>query len=183
MIQLIINADDLGLHPRIDEGILQGHRSGVVSSATVLATGRTAPAAVEKALAQGLSLGVHLCLTTHLTPAAPASTVRWLAPGGRFRRNWSELSMAWLGGLVPADEVGIELRAQIERARTLGVQIDHLDTHQHLHLLPGMTTVVEGLAAELNVPVRWPQERPTSHWVRHPRSALKTAIVGGLARM
>lgn len=183
MIRLVINADDLGLHPRIDEGIFAAHTDGVVTSATLLATGPTAAEAVRRARQSKLALGLHLCLTTHLTPAAPARDVRWLAPGGRFRRDWAELSAAWLGRLVPAEEIVTEFRAQVRRARELGAELDHLDTHQHLHLLPGMTSIVEVLAAELGVPVRWPAERPNAHWLVHPRSALKAGLLGALARV
>jgi predicted glycoside hydrolase/deacetylase ChbG (UPF0249 family) len=181
MIELVINADDLGLHPRIDEGIFAAHASGVVTSSTLLVTGPTASSATKRAHREKLPVGLHLCLTTHLTPAAKASEVRWLAPGGRFRRNWAELSVAWLSRLVPRAEVELEFRAQVDRARALGANIDHLDTHQHLHLLPGLTGIVEALAYELDVPVRWPRERPNAHWLRHPRSALKAALVSGLA--
>ncbi len=183
MIRLVINADDLGLHARIDEGIFAAHTGGVVTSATLLATGPTAAEAVRRARQSKLPLGLHLCLTTHLTPAAPAREVRWLAPGGRFRRDWGELSAAWLARLVPAEEIVTEFRAQARRARELGAQIDHLDTHQHLHLLPGLTSIVEVLAAELGVPVRWPSERPNRHWLLHPRSAMKAAVLGALARV
>ncbi|GMU60860.1 MAG: hypothetical protein AMXMBFR34_26230 [Myxococcaceae bacterium] len=181
MIRLVINADDLGLHPRIDEGIFRARVEGVVTSASLLATGPTAPEAVRRANREKLALGLHLCLTTHLNPAAPARDVRWLAPGGRFRKNWVELSAAWLARLVPAEEVVLELRAQVRRARELGAQIDHLDTHQHLHLLPGMTSIVEVLAAELGVPMRWPVSRPSPRWLVYPRSALKAAVLTGLA--
>lgn len=183
MIRLVINADDLGLHPRIDEGIFAARSDGVLTSATLLATGPTAAEAVRRARQARLPLGLHLCLTTHLTPAAPAREVRWLAPGGRFRRNWAELSAAWLSRLVPAEEVVTEFHAQVRRARELGAELDHLDTHQHLHLLPGLTAIVEVLAAELGVPVRWPLDRPSAHWLVHPRSAVKAALLGSLARL
>ena len=183
MIRLVINADDLGLHARIDEGIFAAHTGGVVTSATVLATGPTAAEAIRRAGQAKLGLGLHLCLTTHLTPAAPAREVRWLAPGGRFRRNWAELSAAWLARLVPAEEIVTEFRAQAARVRSLGAEIDHLDTHQHLHLLPGLTSIVEVLAAELGVPLRWPAERPTARWLVHPRAAFKSALLGTLARV
>lgn len=183
MIRLVINADDLGLHPRIDEGIFAAHTDGVVTSATVLATGPTAAEAIRRAGQTKLGLGLHLCLTTHLTPAASARDVRWLAPGGRFRRNWAELSAAWLGRLIPAEEIVLEFRAQVRRAQELGAHLDHLDTHQHLHLLPGMTSIVEVLAAELGLPMRWPSERPTAHWLIHPKSAVKSALLGALSRV
>lgn len=183
MIRLVINADDLGLNARIDEGIFAAHTDGVVTSATVLAVGPTAADAIRRANHTKLGLGLHLCLTTHLTPAAPAREVRWLAPGGRFRSNWTELSAAWLTRLIPAEEIVTEFRAQVRRAGDLGAQIDHLDTHQHLHLLPGMTSLIEVLAAELGLPIRWPRERPTARWLRHPMAAMKSTVLGTLARV
>ena len=45
--RLVVNADDLGLHPALDAGILRAHREGVVTSATLLATGTHAPDAAE----------------------------------------------------------------------------------------------------------------------------------------
>lgn len=182
MIKLVINADDLGLHPKIDEGILRAHAEGVVTSATVLATGSNVSEAVARARAQKLPLGVHLCVTTHLAPAAPTGDVRWLAPGGRFRKDWREFATAWVGQLVPAEEVILELRAQVNRVRHLGADVDHLDTHQHLHLLPGMRRLVEGLAAELDLPVRWPLEPPSVRWLLRPAAGMKTALLTTMAR-
>lgn len=183
MLKVVFNADDLGLHPRIDEGIFRAREEGVLTSATVLVTGRTARFAIERAGSLGLGLGVHLCLTTHLSPAAEARSVRWLAPGGRFRRDWSELSLAWLSGLIPRDEVQLEFEAQLARARQLGARVDHLDTHQHLHLLPGIASIVEELAARENLPVRWPRERPQVRWLVRPGPAAKTALLSGLSRL
>lgn len=183
MIRLVINADDLGLHRRIDDGIFTAHADGVVTSASLLATGPVAHEAVRKARQEKLPLGLHLCLTSHLTPAANPRDVRWLAPGGRLRKNWAEFSAAWLSRLIPPEEVVMEFREQVRRARDLGAHLDHLDTHQHLHLLPGMTSLIEVLAAELQVPVRWPRERPTARWLLSPRAAAKSAVLGTLARM
>jgi predicted glycoside hydrolase/deacetylase ChbG (UPF0249 family) len=183
VIKVVVNADDLGLHPRIDEGILRGHAEGVVSSATVLATGRNVSEAVARARAQKLPLGVHLCVTTHLEAAAPSSEVRWLAPGGRFRKDWQEFAAAWMGQLIPAEEVVLEMKAQVERVRAMGVDVDHLDTHQHLHLLPGMRRLVEALAVELGLPLRWPYERPSVRWLLRPKAALKTALLTTMARV
>ncbi len=183
MIQLIINADDLGLHPQIDQGIFKAHTEGIVTSASLLVTAPNTAIAVRQANQIQLALGLHFCLTNHLPPAAPPKDIRWLAPGGRFRGSWAELSTAWLMQLIPADEVVIELRAQIARAKELGAQIDHLDTHQHLHLLPGISKIVDEVARELRLPVRWPLENPGIEWLAHPRSAIKSSILGSLARL
>ncbi len=180
MIRLVVNADDLGLHPAIDAGILRAHRDGIVTSATVLVTGRTAEAAVRQASAQGLSLGVHLCFSTRLPPALPASEVPSLAPDGRFRASWTEVAWAWLRGEVRVEDVSREVRAQIRRARGLGMEPDHLDGHQHLHLLPGFAEVVTDVAREERLPVRWPGERPTLEWLWRPGPALKSGLLSAL---
>jgi predicted glycoside hydrolase/deacetylase ChbG (UPF0249 family) len=180
LIRLVVNADDLGLHPRIDEGIFRAHAEGIVTSASLLVAGRTSPKAARAARDVGLPLGVHLCLTSHLTPSAATSKVRWLAPGGRFRRDWREFAAAWISGLVPAEEVSLELDAQVARAREQGVEPDHLDVHQHVHLLPGLARIVEALAESLKLPLRWPAELPRPTWVRKPTAWAKTAMLSAL---
>jgi predicted glycoside hydrolase/deacetylase ChbG (UPF0249 family) len=180
--RLVVNADDLGLHPAIDAGVLRAHREGVLTSATLLATGRSAPGAVAAARAQGLALGVHLCLSTGLSPALPASEVPSLVgPGGRFRASWAQVALAWARGQVRLSEVERELAAQLARARALGAAVDHLDAHQHLHLLPGVGACVRRLAEREGLPLRWPSERPRLGWARAPGAAVKSALLGGLA--
>jgi len=172
--RLVVNADDLGLHPRIDQGILEARRRGILTSASVLVTGRSAAAAVREAQAAGVRIGVHLCLVTALPPVLPVERVRSLAPGGVFRESWSALVKAWAVGRVRRSEVREELRAQIARARELGAEVDHLDAHQHVHALPGLAGVVREIADEARLPLRWPVERPRF-------SSVKAALLGVLA--
>ncbi|MBN8472527.1 ChbG/HpnK family deacetylase [Corallococcus exiguus] len=180
--RLIVNADDLGLHPSLDAGILKAHREGIVTSATLLAMGPCAAEAVGLAKAQGLAVGVHLALSTRLSCAAPAEAVRTVAPGGRLRGNWAEFAKAWVTGRVRREELERELSAQLFRARELGAKVDHLDGHQHLHLLPGVRSVVEGIAAREGLPLRWPDALPRASWLRAPGPALKTTVLAVLAR-
>ncbi|NNC07830.1 ChbG/HpnK family deacetylase [Corallococcus exiguus] len=180
--RLIVNADDLGLHPSLDAGILKAHREGIVTSATLLAMGPSAAEAVGLAKAQGLAVGVHLALSTRLPCAAPAEAVRTVAPGGRLRGNWAEFAKAWVTGRVRREELERELSAQLFRARELGAKVDHLDGHQHLHLLPGVRSVVEGIAAREGLPLRWPDALPRASWLRAPGPAVKTTVLAVLAR-
>ncbi|RKH70333.1 ChbG/HpnK family deacetylase [Corallococcus aberystwythensis] len=180
--RLIVNADDLGLHPSLDAGILRAHRDGIVTSATLLATGPSAAEAVGRAKAQGLAVGVHLALSTRLACAAPPEAVRTVAPGGRLRGSWADFAKAWLTGQVRREELERELSAQLARARELGAEVDHLDGHQHLHLLPGVRPVVEGIAAREGLPLRWPDALPRASWLRAPGPALKTTVLAVLAR-
>jgi predicted glycoside hydrolase/deacetylase ChbG (UPF0249 family) len=181
VIRLVVNADDLGLHPAIDRGILRAHRDGVVTSASILVSGATAQDAVRCALAQGLGLGVHLCLSSGLPPVSAASDVPSLAPRGTFRPGWVDVARAWLQRELRAEEIERELRAQIRRARELGARPDHLDAHQHLHLLPGVSAIVARIAEDERLAVRWPRERPFPEWVRAPTAAAKSLLLSGLS--
>jgi predicted glycoside hydrolase/deacetylase ChbG (UPF0249 family) len=181
-IRLVVNADDLGLHPSIDRGVLRAHREGIVTSSTALVTGSSAPKAIADAKAQGLPLGVHLCLTTNLRPAADPSSVPSVAPNGRFRPRWPHVLAAWAAGRIRLREVELEFRAQIALARKLGAHPDHLDGHQHLHVLPGIARVVRSIARDERLPVRWPIARPSMAWLVQPGSAVKTAGLDLLSR-
>jgi predicted glycoside hydrolase/deacetylase ChbG (UPF0249 family) len=181
MIQLIVNADDLGLHPAIDEGIFRAHKDGIVTSTTVLVTSRNAQAAAPRAKEEGLAIGVHLCLSTSFPPAAPADEVPTVAPGGRFRSRWTDFVADAALGRVRWPEVDRELRAQVARARELGIEPDHLDGHQHLHVLPGASAIVAQIARDEGLPLRWPAERPRAAWLRRPGSAAKAALLSSLA--
>ncbi|WP_224364618.1 carbohydrate deacetylase [Hyalangium versicolor] len=180
--RLIVNADDLGLHPSLDAGILRAHREGIVTSATLLVMGPSAPEAISRARAQGLALGVHLALSSWLPCAALPGEVPTVAPGGRLRASWAAFARAWLTGRVRRSEVERELEAQLARARSLGAEVDHLDAHQHLHVLPGIRPLVETLAQREGLPVRWPDRLPRASWRRAPGPALKTLILSVLAR-
>ena len=182
LTRLIVNADDLGLHPSLDAGILRAHREGIVTSATVLVMGPSAAEAVARAREQGLALGVHLALSTALAPAAAAAEVPTVAPGGRLRASWAQFARGWLTGRVRRAEVERELEAQLARARALGAEVDHLDAHQHLHLLPGIRPLVEALARREGLAVRWPDRLPRPTWLRAPGPAVKTLLLSVLAR-
>src|SRR4030095_942952 len=61
--RLIVNADDFGQSAGINEGIIQSHEKGVVTSASIMVRGPWASAAADYARAKpALSVGLHLDL-------------------------------------------------------------------------------------------------------------------------
>lgn len=58
---LIVNADDLGMSPAVNEGIFAAHESGIVTSTSLMVLRDEAPAAVETLAAHpDLAVGLHL---------------------------------------------------------------------------------------------------------------------------
>ncbi len=159
MHRLVINADDFGLHPSIDEGIVAARQHGVLTSTSLLVTGRNAARAVSWAKEAGLAVGLHLALSGNLPCAANPDDVKHLAPNGRLPAHWGATLRRLLLGKIPFPEVECELRAQVALAASLGADIDHLDSHQHLHVFPKIREVVFRLASAQALPLRWPAER------------------------
>ncbi len=163
MKRLLVVADDLGLTPGVNAGIAHAFRDGILTSASLLAG--TPHFQQTVALVRdlpGLKVGIHLSLVGG-RPVLPPSRVPGLAPGGSFRGSWRRFVPPWLSGRIPAAEIRDEWRAQIARAAEAGIRPSHLDSHQHLHLLPPLWRIALDLAREFGIPrVRLPRERGTA---------------------
>jgi len=135
---LIVNADDFGLSPGINRGIIEAHERGIVTSASLMVRW---PAAAEAA-AYGrehpnLSLGLHVDLG------------EWV-----YRNeNWEHLYY-----VVATDdiaEVAGEVSGQLAAFRQLvGQDPTHLDSHQHVHRREPVHSLLRVLAATLGIPLR-----------------------------
>lgn len=149
--RLVVNADDFGETEPITAGITTCLEQGAVTSTTILAnmpaTKRALAWAAPRSRDRRTSFGVHLNLCEGRPLTAAPSLVD---ASGCFHRKRAQGLRALLRRLDPAD-VERELRAQIERVRESGVEISHLDSHKHLHQLPGVGAVVARLAAELGI--------------------------------
>jgi len=143
---LIVNADDLGMSAGINRAIFEGHARGIVTSASLLAGGALFDEAVEE-LAQHprLGVGVHLCLHEERPVLPPERIPSLVGEDGKLRPLGAVLKQA-VTGRLPADEVEAELSAQVERVRQAGVEIDHFDSHCHVHAFPSIARVVRRVA-------------------------------------
>jgi len=139
--KLIVNADDLGLTAGVNRAILETHLGGVVSSATLMASGGVFEDAVTAARsAPNLSVGCHVVLVDG-APVSPPDTVDTLlairsAEPDKFYSSLSAFAArATLGGF-DRDQLVAEITAQIRKIQSAGLQVTHLDTHKHAHVFP-----------------------------------------------
>ncbi|MBI3402409.1 MAG: ChbG/HpnK family deacetylase [Acidobacteria bacterium] len=158
---LVINADDLGLTKGVNAGIFDAHDHGVLTSASLFANApATADAVFRAGLRPSLGIGCHLALVDG-QPTLPARRVPTLiTDDGRFHQSWKPFIVACLTGRVSLDEVEQELTAQIDRLRSEGITLTHLDAHKHTHAYPPIFAIVARLARRFGIPaVRIPFER------------------------
>lgn len=157
--RLVINADDFGLAPGVNRGILEAHAAGTLSSTSVMVN---TPAfdeglALARERAPTLGLGLHLNLVAGrpLTRAPSLTDART----GCFH-SLAALARRALAGAVRAEDVRNECDAQLAALARRGVISTHLDSHRHAHALPGVLPAVLASARAAGVPVvRRPLDR------------------------
>lgn len=152
MKSLIVNADDFGLTEGVNRAILDGHRSGIITSTTLMANGMAFDSAVAAALATPkLGIGVHLNLTQG-RPVSPASQIPSIVTtNGSFYPSPGKLAREVLIRRANLKDIESELRSQIEKVALTGIRITHFDGHKHIHLLPPIFGVVLKLAREFGI--------------------------------
>jgi chitin disaccharide deacetylase len=149
-LRLIINVDDLGLHPAVRRAIEECAALGTVTSASVLANGPDL--AAVKPIA-GVSLGAHLNILRG-KPLSPAHEVRSLVGAdGHFVGSAAKLAARAMRRAVKRDEVRLEWSRQVAALRERGLALSHVDGEKHTHCLPGLFAVACEVAAEHGI--RW----------------------------
>ena len=164
--QLVVNADDLGLTVGVNDGIFAAHDRGILTSASVFANAPATADAIRGVHHRpSLGVGVHLALVDG-TPMLPPNRVPTLVEDdGRFRASWKPFIVACLRGRVSLEEVERELTAQIDRIRSEGIQLTHLDAHKHVHAFPPIFAIVARVAERFRIQVvRVPYERWSPVW-------------------
>ncbi|MCS7025761.1 MAG: ChbG/HpnK family deacetylase [Bryobacteraceae bacterium] len=143
---LIVNADDFGFTRDVNAGIVQAHRTGILTATTLMANGAAFNDAVCLARQHpSLDVGCHLVLV-----GGPSLS----RPGQALPASIQGLLLA----LARRDlDIEKELELQLLKLFQAGIQPTHLDTHKHTHFLPPVLNVVANLAVRYQVP-----------WVRRP---------------
>ncbi len=150
---LVVNADDAGVDPPRNNGILRAAKEGIVRSASLLVNFEAARGFVEAARSiPGLGIGLHLNVTEGRPLVGGHRSL--VGAGGRFLGK-HEVYRRAAAGLVEAREARREIEAQWSRLEAWGVRPTHLDGHNHAHLFPG----IAGAVAEAI---------PAGTWVRRP---------------
>jgi len=151
---LIVNADDLGIHPRINQGIFDAFDRGILTSATMLVTTPFFEETVREARRRQLPVGIHLSLTLG-TAIAPWEHLPDLVDGsGNLHHSASHFMLA--GPPVAArhrvyEQIRREFEAQMSLVRDMGLPVTHVDSHQHVHMNPHIFEIVESLAERYGI--------------------------------
>jgi predicted glycoside hydrolase/deacetylase ChbG (UPF0249 family) len=158
--QLVVNADDFGFTPDVNEGIVEAHRHGILTATTLMANGAAFDDAVRLAReTPTLDIGCHLVLIGG----------RSLTTGKAFPRSVPQLLSALARREIRVNQ---ELAAQVQRILAAGISPTHLDTHKHTHLAPPVLDAVARLGEAFGI-----------RWVRRPFDFPLNALRGTVPRL
>lgn len=156
---LIINADDFGLAPGINQAVIDLHQAGVVTSTSLMVNMPGFNDAVKRVRhAPTLGVGLHFNLSEGV-PIAPANWIPSLVNHkGEFSNNlgWDE------------SDVMTELKAQMHRLQSAGINPTHIDSHGFIQKRMAVCRPMLILARTLNLPMRRTGWEPDARINSHP---------------
>ena len=153
---LIITTDDAGLCPAVNQATIRALEFGLVTSTSMMVVAPGFTEFAEYAIQHPEhDYGVHLVLTSE------NSEIRWgpiLGPSvpslvradGSFFRTAEEVAEH-----ASADDVALELEAQVRKVLDRGIRISHLDHHMWVLLQrPDLLEVFVRMGTEFKIPLR-----------------------------
>lgn len=159
--RLIVNADDFGLSPEVNAGIMRAHRDGILRSASLMVAEPAARAAADLARDNpALDVGLHavVCRGRSMLDASRLGAA--LRAPGEFIDSPVGAGMRYFFDRSMRAAMTDELRAQVERHLELVGYLNHIDGHLNFHVHPLFADILVNLAIEYKVPcIRLPRER------------------------
>jgi chitin disaccharide deacetylase len=148
---IIVTADDFGLSPGVDRGILDAFRHGIVGSTALLVNFPDLSESLSQLREEpGMEVGIHLNLTAGPPVLSPKRVPSLVGKDGAFH-SFSTFFARVALSQIDWGEVALEWRAQFERGIQHGCRFTFITSHQHVHMLPEGAHICAKLAREFGL--------------------------------
>lgn len=144
----------------VNAGIVRAHRDGVLTNASLMVTAPGFDEAVALARATPtLGVGLHLVLVQGRAALPPAQIPLLADRDGMFRDDAVAAGLRYFVTPGVRTQLRLEIAAQLERFRSTGLTLSHVDGHLNIHMHPAVLGILLNLAPELGIrAVRTPVE-------------------------
>ncbi len=151
MKKLIINADDFGLTRDISDKIIETYKIGNLSSTSLMVNTPASDYAIKLAKKNPkLGVGLHF----NLTEGKALTGISSITDLNGFFFNKMRINLFKTLRIIDLKDIKNELNMQFEYITNAGLSPSHIDSHQHIHMNPGIFRVVADFAKEKKVSIR-----------------------------
>lgn len=166
MKKLIVTADDFGLSPAVNQAVEQAFNEGILTTTSLMVGASEADDAVARAHRNpGLNIGLHVVVARGRS-ILPAGEIPDLVDSdGNFSNNLflSGIRMFFLPAV--RRQLEKEIEAQFEKFKQSGLNLDHVNAHNHMHLHPTVFGLVLKVGRKYGVrSIRIPYEPLLPVW-------------------
>jgi chitin disaccharide deacetylase len=150
--RLIVNADDFGQSPSINQAVVRAHREGILTSASLMVNETAASEAVQLARENPrLGVGLHLALVCGRAALSPEKIPNLADARGRFSENPARAGWRYFFRPQCHAELRAEVAAQFARFHATGLTLDHVNGHLNIHLHPVVLRILIENAKEWGI--------------------------------
>ena len=164
MKYLIVAADDFGFAESVNEGIVKAFGEGIVTHINLMPAGEALDDALRRAGSIKLKeAGAHLALTGATPVSDPATIPTLVTKDGKFYKNYAQFFPNLFLKKIDPDHIHRELKAQLDIAVSSRIKITDINSHEHIHMMPGILEIFINLAKEYGIPsIRYPHKESIS---------------------
>lgn len=142
----IINADDFGLDIGTNLAIIEAFKENLCSSTTIITNGEAFKEAIYLAKKYDLQnkIGVHINLVEFVPLTSKIRENRLFCTSeGIFHSDWRiKYNNGIILDKITKELVVTEINAQIQRLFNSGINPTHIDSHRHIHTIPGISQII-----------------------------------------
>ncbi len=150
---LIINADDLGSDEHRNKGIFRAIEAGIVKSVSILPNGPATKDAIryiKSVMEKNISIGIHINLSEGTPITKGLKSI--VGENNSFLSKNSALKLfSNENDIEVKKEIEQEIDAQIRSITEAGINIDHMDGHHHIHIMPSVIDIAIKKANEYDI--------------------------------
>jgi chitin disaccharide deacetylase len=164
--KIIITGDDFGLALPVNEAIVEAHRKGILTTASLMVGADFSRDAVERARqCPSLKVGLHLTLVEGRPILPPDKVPDLVDAEGAFSTHLTRAGFRFFFMPGVRRQLEAEIRAQFEAFRKTGFILDHVNAHNHMHIHPTVLGLLLKVGKDYGLKaVRLPNESPVLSW-------------------
>lgn len=166
MKKLIVTADDFGLSVAVNQAIEQAFKEGILTTTSLMAGAAQVQDAVERARRNpNLKIGLHVVVARGRPVLPPAQVPDLVDADGRFSSQLFKSGVRIFFLPRVRRQLEQEIEAQFAAFKSFGLQFDHVNAHNHMHLHPTVFRMILKIGRKYGVrSIRIPREPLLPIW-------------------